>query len=170
MTAYDTSAPNAGGPSTGGESTGNAYTGSPGTAGGRRPDTGATTSGGSVVPTVSAVVVGVLVGLAGTFVHRLSHEALPEGLAGALVLVVLGGVFARAAADRVGVLLYALAALLTALALTYLSPNQDVLVTNDLASRLWLLGLPIAGLIAAATPSVWYSDHPRRPNAAQAGR
>src|SRR5690606_31130481 len=59
---------------------------------------------------VAAVVVGVLVGLCGTLAHRWGDDGLPEGLLFALLLVLLGGLFARAAADRAGMVLYLLTA------------------------------------------------------------
>ncbi|MFC7404985.1 hypothetical protein [Georgenia alba] len=119
---------------------------------------------------ISAAIVGALVAVAGTLLHRWSHQGFPEGLVIAFLVVLVGSVFARAAADRLGILLHVLAALLIALGLTYLAPNQDVLVTDDLISRIWLLGLPVAAAVAAVTPGAWYADTPRAARGRQATR
>ncbi|MFD1717071.1 hypothetical protein [Georgenia deserti] len=110
---------------------------------------------------VAAVVVGVLVGLCGTLAHRWGDDGLPEGLLFALLLVLLGGLFARAAADRAGMVLYLLTAVVVVLGLTFLGPGRDVLVTDDLVSRIWLLGAPVAGAAAALMPRSLFSDRPR---------
>jgi len=118
---------------------------------------------------VAAVVAGVVVGAAGTLVHRWSAGGLPVGVGVALVVVLVGGVFARSAADGVGVFLFGLAGVLTSQTMTFVSPNGDVLVTDQLLSYVWLLGLPVVTALAMLTPRRWYSDDPvpRRGRAAR---
>ncbi|PFG38755.1 hypothetical protein ATJ97_1242 [Georgenia soli] len=115
---------------------------------------------GHVVAAVVAVVAGVVVGAAGTLVHRWTVDGLPVGVVTALVVVLLGGVFARSAADGVGVFLLGLAGVLTTLTMTFVSPNGDVLVTDQPLSFVWLLGMPLVAGLAMLTPRGWYSDEP----------
>lgn len=124
---------------------------------------------GHVVAAVVAVVAGVLVGAAGTLVHRWSPDGLPVGVATALAVVLVGGVFARSAADGAGVFLLGLAGVLTTLTMTFVSPNGDVLVTDQPLSFVWLLGMPLAAGLAMLTPRGWYSDEPA-PRPARAAR
>lgn len=126
----------------------------------RTPPRAAESSG--AFPLIAAIIVGVLVGTAATLLHRHAVAGLPAGLLAAALVVGVGGVFARAAADRLGVFLHALATLVTALALTFLG-GGDVLVADDLRGRVLLLGVPIVALLLPMlTPARWYRDEPRR--------
>jgi hypothetical protein len=115
---------------------------------------------GRVVAAVVAVVAGVVVGAAGTLVHRWTAGGVPTGLPAALALVVVGAVFARSAADGAGVFLLALAGVLTTQTMTFVSPNGDVLVTDQVLSYAWLLGMPLAAALTMLAPRTWFSDGP----------
>ena len=109
---------------------------------------------------IAAVVAGVVVGAAGTLGHRWSVDGLLVGVVAALVVVLVGGVFARSAADGVGVFLLGLAGVLTALTMTFVSPNGDALVPDQPLSFVWLLGMPLVAGLSMVTPRRWYSDEP----------
>lgn len=121
------------------------------------------------VAAVVAVVAGVVVGAAGTLVHRWSAGAVPTGLLAAFAVVVVGAVFARSAADGGGVFLFGLAGVLTSQTMTFVSPNGDVLVTDEVISYVWLLGLPVVTALTMLLPRRWFADGPapRRVRAAR---
>jgi N-acetyl-1-D-myo-inositol-2-amino-2-deoxy-alpha-D-glucopyranoside deacetylase len=115
---------------------------------------------GRMVAAVVAVVAGVVVGAAGTLVHRWSSGDVPTGLLAAYAIVVVGAVFARSAADGAGVFLFGLAGVLTTQTMTFVSPNGDVLVTGEPLSYAWLLGLPVVTALTMLVPRRWFSDGP----------
>ena len=115
---------------------------------------------GRAVAAVVAVVAGVVVGAAGTLVHRWTAGGVPTGLPAAFALVVVGAVFARSAADGAGVFLLGLAGVLTTQTMTFVSPNGDVLVTDQLLSYAWLLGMPLVAALTMLAPRRWFSDGP----------
>lgn len=107
--------------------------------------------------TAVAAGTGVTVALGGTMVHRLEAGAFPAGLLLALVIAVVGAVFARAAGGAAAVLAYGLAGMVMVQLLTFVRPGDDVLVTAELLSYVWLLGIPLAAVAAALTPRGWYA-------------
>ncbi|UNX55669.1 DUF6113 family protein [Georgenia sp. TF02-10] len=106
---------------------------------------------------VVAVITGVVVGACGTLVHRWET---PAGLVLALLLVLSGGVFARAAGGGALLLLHGFVAVATTLALTFAGPGGDVLVTDQPLGYAWLLGLVVALVAVAPTPRSWYAETP----------
>jgi N-acetyl-1-D-myo-inositol-2-amino-2-deoxy-alpha-D-glucopyranoside deacetylase len=115
---------------------------------------------GRAVAAVVAVVAGVVVGAAGTLVHRWSTGEVPTGLLAAYAIVAVGAVFARSAADGAGVFLFGLAGVLTTQTMTFVSPNGDVLVTGEALSYAWLLGMPLVSALTMLAPRSWFSDGP----------
>lgn len=109
---------------------------------------------------VAAVVLGVVVAVAGTLVHRWDAAGWPAGLLLALATAALAAVAARAGAGGAGVVLYGLAALVTSQVMAFVSPGGDVLVTDEAIGYGWLLGLPLSTVVAALTPGRWYSGEP----------
>jgi N-acetyl-1-D-myo-inositol-2-amino-2-deoxy-alpha-D-glucopyranoside deacetylase len=115
---------------------------------------------GRIVAAVVAVVAGVIVGAAGTLVHRWAAGEVPTGLLAAYAIVVVGAVFARSAADGAGVFLLGLAGVLTTQTMTFVSPNGDVVVTEEPISYAWLLGMPLVTALTMLAPRRWFSDAP----------
>ncbi|KAE8764265.1 hypothetical protein [Georgenia thermotolerans] len=115
---------------------------------------------GAAVGVAAVVLLGVVVAGCGTMLHRWQLGAVPLGVGLALLMVLVGGVVARALMDMAGVVLYGLAAVLTSQVMTFLGPGGDVLVPSGAPSSVWLLGLPVAAALAAATPKSWYADLP----------
>lgn len=109
---------------------------------------------------VAVVVLGVVVAVAGTLVHRWDAEGWPAGLLLALVTAALAAVAARAGAGAAGVVLLGLAAVVTSQTMAFVSPGGDVLVTDEVIGYAWLLGLPLSTVVAAVTPRRWYSGEP----------
>ena len=115
---------------------------------------------GVAVGVVAVVLLGVVVAGCGTMLHRWQLGTVPLGVGLALLMVLVGGVVARALMDMGGLVLYGLAALLTSQVMTFFGPGGDVLVPSGAPSPVWLLGLPVAAALAGVTPRSWYADLP----------
>ncbi|WP_250443342.1 hypothetical protein [Actinotalea sp. C106] len=113
-------------------------------------------SGRQIGRYLALLLVGVLVGVVGTGVHR--AEA-PWGLILALVTVAAAGVLARAWVGWVGVLVIALGVFTTVSVLAGQGPGGDVLVALEPIGVIWYSGALAAGL-AAALPRRWFSGAP----------
>ncbi len=106
--------------------------------------------------TLGVVVLGVVVAVAGTAVHR-AHQ--PLGLVLALAIVLSAAVLARAWTGWRGVLLLTLVLGLGVLALSRPGPGGDVLVPAQRIGYLWLGGVALAPL-SLVLPRRWFSDRP----------
>lgn len=101
-------------------------------------------------------VLGVLVGLVGTAVHR---GEPPWGMALALLLVVCAGILARAWVGWPGMLLLGLTIATTVGILAVRGPGGDVLIPAEPVGYVWYAsGLAVA--LAALAPRSWFSDRP----------
>ncbi|MDO8106877.1 hypothetical protein Q6348_06660 [Isoptericola sp. b441] len=101
-------------------------------------------------------LVGVLVGIVGTSVHRLAR---PWGLLLALALVLLGGVVGRAWAGAVAVLAVGLGVVTATGVLGVQGPGGDVLIAADGVGYVWYAGaLVVAG--AYLLPRSWFRESP----------
>ncbi|MDD9206876.1 hypothetical protein PU560_10415 [Georgenia sp. 10Sc9-8] len=109
---------------------------------------------------LSAAAAGVAAAGAGTLIHRWEWVDLPAGMALALLVAVTGAVFARAAAGGTGMFVYLVAGFLTTQVMTFLRPGGDVLVTGEAIGYVWLLGFPVATLLAALAPRRWFVGLP----------
>lgn len=103
------------------------------------------------------LVLGVVVGVVGTGVHRMTE---PWGLVMALVMVVLAAVLARAWSGAVGVLVTGLGVVTTVSVLGTAGPGGDVLVVADLVGYVWFAGA-LASVLALVAPRSWFADAPR---------
>lgn len=109
-------------------------------------------------PTMIAfsLVLGVMVAAVGTAFHRV-HP--PWGLVAALVALAAGGALARTFVDRAGQIAFGAAAVLMVVAMTYLRPGGDVLVTDEPLGLAWLIGSILAALLVPAMlPRRWFAD------------
>lgn len=102
-----------------------------------------------------SVLLGLMMGAAGTLFHRAMP---PWGLVVGLVALVAAGVLARSFVDRVGHLAYAAGVVAIVLAMTYVSPGGDVLVTDQPIGTAWLLGSVVAALLPAIAPRRVFAD------------
>ncbi len=118
----------------------------------------------SVVVTrvVGSFVLGAVVGVLGTVLHR---SVPPWGLVLCLFLVLAGAVTVRAWGGLIALLAYAVAWGGVVFLLSMRGPGGDVLIPGGTASwtilgQIWILGawLPIAA--AAFLPSRWFRDAP----------
>ncbi|MFV0427427.1 MAG: PIG-L family deacetylase [Beutenbergiaceae bacterium] len=118
------------------------------------------------VAMVCVVLLALMLAAAGTAFHRANP---PMGVVVALGAVTAGSVLVRTFLGGRGVLIFALSVTAVAFSMTYLRPGQDLLVTNESVSLVWLLGAIIAAGAAAAMPAAWLRDHPGHDEPADAG-
>jgi hypothetical protein len=105
------------------------------------------------------LLLGVVIGVVGTGVHRLSP---PWGLVIALGLVLVGGVVARAWSGGVGMLAVALGVATATAVLGARGPGGDVLVVADVLGYIWYAGGLMVAL-ALLLPRSWFSEDRRPP-------
>lgn len=103
---------------------------------------------------VGVVLVGVLVGLAGTGIHRANQ---PIGVVLALAIAASAGVLVRAWTRWRGVLLLAGALALAIGVLAAVAPGGDVLIVDQGISYVWFSSVLVV-LAATALPRAWFSD------------
>lgn len=103
-----------------------------------------------------AGVLGAVVGLVGTTIHRARP---PWGLVLALLLVVAVAVLARAWVGWSGVLSAGLGIVTVVGLLGARGPGGDVLVAADWLGYAWYAGAVLV-LLAGAVPRRWLSDRP----------
>ena len=114
------------------------------------------TDGAALGRYAATLVIGVLVGLIGTLVHRWQQ---PWGLVLALLTVLSAGLLVRAWSAWVGMLLLALGVVTTVAVLAARGPGGDVLVAAEPIGYVWYGGAAVVGL-AALAPRRWFSDRP----------
>lgn len=132
----------------------------------------------NVRPTVSLVLtwlgvllLGVLIGLVGTFAHR---SELPWGLVLAFAAVLSAAVFARSLVGTGGVLALGVGWLVVVQVLALVGPGGDVVVPAHLAGYLWAYGGAVFVVAAAFAPRRWFDDdvevRPAEPSGASSAR
>ncbi|MCV2396418.1 hypothetical protein OEB99_19070 [Actinotalea sp. M2MS4P-6] len=106
--------------------------------------------------------LGVVIGVIGTGVHRLSR---PWGLVLALAIVLLGGVVARAWTGGGGMLALGLGVATTTAVLGTEGPGGDTLVPADVYGYIWYVGALVVAL-ALLLPGAWFRERAEsRPDA-----
>lgn len=118
----------------------------------RRPGRGA-----AVARLVGCLLLGVVVGIVGTGVHRASQ---PWGLVLALGTVVSAGVLARAWARGGGVSALAVGLAATVLAMAYVRPGEDVLVADETVGYVWLAAPLVLVAVVLALPRRMFGERP----------
>lgn len=103
---------------------------------------------------LGAAVVGAVIGVVGTAVHR---AVPPWGLLLALGTVLAGGVLARAWAGWVGMLALALGVMTVVGLLGQGGPGGDVIIAAQPIGYVWYLGAAVVAL-AGALPARWFRD------------
>lgn len=106
-----------------------------------------------------SVLLGVVVGVIGTGVHRANQ---PWGLVLAYLTVVSAAVLARAWARRLAMTAYGLGLVAIVLAMTFWRPGGDVLVTDEPIGYAWLAA-PVLVAVVAMLPARLFSDSPMVP-------
>ncbi|MBX9244162.1 hypothetical protein ICW40_04985 [Actinotalea ferrariae] len=114
------------------------------------------TDGRTLARLAGTFVIGVVVGVVGTAVHRWQ---VPWGLVLALVTVLCAGVLARAWVGWAGMLLVALAVVTTVAILAGRGPGGDLLVAAQPVGYVWYGGALVVAL-AGLAPRRWFSDRP----------
>lgn len=104
----------------------------------------------------ATLLIGVLVGVVGTLVHRWEQ---PWGLVLALASVLSAGLLVRAWSAWVGMLLLALGVVTTVAVLAARGPGGDVLVAAEPIGYIWYAGAAVVAL-AGLAPRRWFSDRP----------
>lgn len=108
-----------------------------------------------VLMVVFCAVLGVLIGLGGTAMHRWMP---PLGVVLALVAVVSSSLLARGLARGPGLLALGLTLVGTIQAMTFLRPGGDVLVSTDAPSTIWLYGSVLACGLCAFAYRRWFGE------------
>lgn len=103
-----------------------------------------------------AGLLGAVIGVAGTAVHRGSP---PLGLVLALVTVLVGGLLARAWIGWAGMLALAMGIVSTVGVLGAGGPGGDVLIVADALGYVWYAGALVVA-VAGLAPARWFSEHP----------
>ena len=107
---------------------------------------------------VLTLVLGVVVGLMGTVMHR---SIQPWGLVLSLLLVLAAAVTARAFGGLITWIGFALGLGTAILALSQTGPGGDVLVpAGQKIGLVWLVGAGIVAVVAMLLPRAWFSDTP----------
>ena len=105
---------------------------------------------------LGSVLLGAVVGVVGTGVHRANQ---PWGLVLALGTVVSAAVLARAWARGLGMAALGLGLVAVVLAMAFVGPGGDVLITDEAIGYAWLAG-PALVLGVALLPAGLFSDRP----------
>lgn len=105
---------------------------------------------------LGALVLGAVVGVVGTGVHRAER---PLGLALALLAVLLTGVLTRAWIGWSGMLAAALGTMAVVGVLGATGPGGDVLIALDPIGLVWYFGAA-AVAVAGLLPRRWFADRP----------
>jgi hypothetical protein len=109
--------------------------------------------------TVLTVVVGIVVGVVGTIMHRSEQ---PWGLVVSLLLVLAAAVMARALGGLVSWIGLVVGLGVTVLALSQEGPGGDVLVpSGPKIGLVWMVGSLVVAVGAMLLPRSWFSDAPR---------
>lgn len=109
----------------------------------------------TVLVHVGALVLGGVVALVGTFVHR---QWLPWILVAALVLVAVAGVLVRAWVGSSGLLPYGFGWFAVVGTLMFAGPGGDVVLPWQAVSIVWLVGGMLMIGVAAFAPHRWFTD------------
>ena len=105
---------------------------------------------------LGAVLIGVLIGVIGTSIHR---SRPPYGLVLALVIVLVAGVLTRAWAGGPAMFALAMGIASSVAVLGAGGPGGDVLIAGDALGYVWYGGAAVVAL-AALAPRRWFSDRP----------
>lgn len=105
---------------------------------------------------LGSVVLGVAVGVVGTGVHRANA---PWGLVLAYLTVVSAAVLARAWGRGRTVAAYALGLAGMVLAMAFLRPGDDVLVTDEAIGYAWIAA-PVLVVAVVLLPARLFADRP----------
>ena len=111
-------------------------------------------TGRALARVLGSFFVGVVVGVVGTGIHRLTQ---PWGLVGALAIVVVGGVLGRAWSGWAGILAVGLGVAAATGVLGSGGPGGDVIVAAQPIGYAWFAGALVVAL-AGALPRRWFRD------------
>lgn len=121
-------------------------------------------SGRGLARLLGAFVVGAVIGLVGTGIHRWMP---PWGLLGALVLVLVGGVLGRAWIGSTGIMAVGLGVVTVTGLIGGGGPGGDVIIAAQPIGYAWFAGA-IVVVGAAFLPRRWFSEAPARRTALDA--
>lgn len=111
---------------------------------------------GAIARWVAALVLGGLVGAAGTAMHR---AAMPWGVALCLALVLASSVLVRAWVGLVGLLAHGVGWVVVVQVLSLTGPGGDVLIPAGQAiGYVWIVGGMLMIAAGAFAPARWFRD------------
>jgi Family of unknown function (DUF6113) len=110
---------------------------------------------GLVLAYACAVLLGVLVGVVGTVVHR---QWAPWILLVALLTVAVAGVMVRAWVSTLGLVPYGIGWLVAVQVLATTGPGGDVLMPAQAVSYAWMIAGMVMIAVAAFAPHRWFRD------------
>ena len=103
-------------------------------------------------------LAGLLSAVAGTSVHRIGDY---WGLALAIGLVLTGAVFARATSNWIGLASFATAVFVLLGVFAGTGPGGSVVIADDMAGYVWMIGAAAGALLPAALPTRWITPKSR---------
>ena len=114
---------------------------------------------------VLALLLGVVVGVVGTVMHR---SMMPWGVVACLALVFTAGLAARAWAGLVTLIGYAIGLVGIVQILAMRGPGGDTLVPDgQVIGWVWVLGLIAVTVLVGVLPHRLFDDRPRPPRVVQ---
>ncbi len=118
--------------------------------------------GRTIVRTLLAVALGVVMGALGTVVHRYGDDSLYLGLALAFALTAAAGVLARAWAGYGTLLAFGVGWVAVVQALSLPGSGGDVVVPAGILGMVWSYSGVAILAVVAFLPSSWFSEVPAR--------
>ncbi|MEU4388061.1 hypothetical protein [Promicromonospora sp. NPDC023805] len=118
--------------------------------------------GRTIVRTLLAVLLGVVMGGLGTVVHRFGDESWYLGLALALALTAAAGVLARAWAGYGTLLGFGVGWVAMVQALSLPGSGGDVVVPAGVLGMVWSYSGVAVLAVVAFLPSSWFAEVPAR--------
>jgi hypothetical protein len=118
--------------------------------------------GRTIVRTLLAVLLGVVMGGLGTVVHRFGDESWYLGLALALALTAAAGVLARAWAGYGTLLGFGVGWVAMVQALSLPGSGGDVVVPAGVLGMIWSYAGVAVLAVVAFLPSSWFAEVPAR--------
>ena len=109
----------------------------------------------SPIRPLAIVVLGLVVGLLGTFIFR---SVAPWGLVIAFAMVTGASIFARAWIGGAGVPCFGIGWIIAVQVLSLKGPGGDIVVPAHTLGYLWVFGGLVFVLLAAFAPRSWFND------------
>lgn len=96
------------------------------------------------------IVMGIVVAVAATFVHRARSGGVPWGLLLAWTLMIAAGIYMRAGRGRLQSVTFTIVVIALPFAISAFSSEAKLLIVSDWRSYTWLIGHVVLALLASA--------------------